>query len=138
MPDKESQITSFLPEEEFEFLKRKSVYCPSKEQRVGALIEKSIFKMLHCYLYNSKCEYSEEWACAQNIDTALREWENHGKEIYEERRQQMQAICERHPRIRVLCTRLDVDYETCVTEWKSKYRGNYVMFSTNQSPSLVD
>jgi hypothetical protein len=64
MPDKESELVPFLDQDDFEFLKRKSVYCPQKGIHVGALIEKSIFKMLHCYLYSKKCEYTEEWACA--------------------------------------------------------------------------
>lgn len=138
MPDKESELVPFLDQDDFEFLKRKSVYCPQKGIHVGALIEKSIFKMLHCYLYSKKCEYTEEWACAQNIDTALREWENHGEQVYEMRRAQMKEICDRDDRIRVLCTRLDVPYSQCVSEWRQKYDPNYVPFSDPEVPDLVD
>ena len=138
MPDKESELVPFLEEDDFEFLKRKSVFCPVKGQYVGALIEKSIFKMLHCYLYSKKCEYTEEWACAQNIDTALREWENHGEVVYEKRRAQMKEVCERDDRIRVLCTRLDVPYSQCVDEWKQKYDPNYIPFANPEVPDLVD
>lgn len=138
MPDKESELVPFLKESDFEFLKRKSVFCPEKKQYVGALIEKSIFKMLHCYLYSKKCDYTEEWACAQNIDTALREWENHGEVVYEKRRIQMKEICKRDDRIRVLCTRLDVPYSQCVDEWRQKYDDDYIPFSDPEPPDLVD
>ena len=138
MPDKESELVPFLESDGFEFLKRTSVYCPQKGQFVGALVEKSIFKMLHCYLYSKKCEYTEEWACAQNIDTALREWENHGSEVYELRRSQMVDICSRNDRVRVLCTRLEVPYDQCVDEWRQKYDPSYVPFSEPDVPDLVD
>lgn len=137
MPDKESQLMPFLKEEDFEFLKRKSVYCPKKGVVVGALIEKSIFKMLHCYMYSKKCEYTEEWACAQNIDTALREWENHGEIVYEKRRAEMKEVCSYDDRIRVLSTRLEVPYSQCVEEWKIKYDPSYVPFSEPDDP-LID
>lgn len=138
MPDKESELVPFLNESEFEFLKRKSVFCPHKGVVVGALVEKSIFKMLHCYMYGKKCPYTEEWACAQNIDTALREWENHGEAVYERRRIQMKEVCEFDARIKVLCTRLDVPYSQCVDEWRAKYDKSYIPFSNPDVPVLVD
>jgi hypothetical protein len=89
MPDKTSELKSYLDEDEFEFLKRKSVYHPKLGVHVGALLEKSIFKSLHCYMRPKGAPLSPEQACAQNIDNALREWFGHGQEVYEERRLQM-------------------------------------------------
>jgi hypothetical protein len=120
MPDKESELLDFLPREEFEFLKRKSVYCKEKGVHVGALIDKSIFKMLHMYMRPKKCENTPELACALNIDTALREWANHGRDVYEKRRVQLREVARRAD-ITHLCTQLDVDFDESVLDWKCKY-----------------
>jgi hypothetical protein len=125
MPDKESRLLDFLPPEEFEFLKRKSVYHPDLGVHVGALVDKSCFKMLHCYLRGKNAPLTEEHASAVNIDTALREWFNHGREVYETRRRQMQEVAKRAG-ITHLCTELDVSYDEGVVRWKSKYDDNFV------------
>lgn len=124
MPDKESELVDYLPYEEFEFIKRKSVYHPELGCNVGALCDKSCFKMLHCYLRKKDAPLTEEHACAQNIDTALREWFNHGQEIYEMRQQQMREIA-RKAEIAHLCTELNVTYADRVKEWREKYIPNY-------------
>jgi hypothetical protein len=125
MPDKESELVDFLPPEDFEFLKRKSVYCPKKEVHVGALVDKSIFKMLHMYMRPKGAVNTPEYACALNIDTALREWANHGERVYEMRRLQMQEVA-RETGITHLCTQLVVTYEDSVLEWKEKYLGDKI------------
>jgi hypothetical protein len=130
MPDKESELLDFLPKEDFEFLKRKSVFCEEKGVHVGALIDKSIFKMLHMYMRPKKCENTEELACALNIDTALREWANHGREVYEMRRSQLREVAHRAD-ITHLCTQLDVDFDESVLDWKCKY-------TPEQVPNLDD
>jgi len=124
MPDKESELTRFLPYDQFEFLKRKSVYCPDKGCYIGALADKSIFKMLHCYMRDKHTLDTPELACAKNIDTALREWRNHGRAVYEWRRDHMKDIASRSNMFH-LCTQLDVDYDAAVEEWKCKYISNY-------------
>jgi hypothetical protein len=123
MPDKESELLDFLPPEEFEFLKRKSNFVPELGVHVGALIDKSCMKMLHCYLRDKSSPLTEEHACAQNIDTALREWFNHGREKYEKRRGQMKEVARRSG-ITHLCTQLDKTFDEKVVEWKEKYRGH--------------
>ncbi len=120
MPDKESELTDFLPSEDFEFLKRKSVYHKDLGLHLGALIDKSCFKMLHCYLRSRNSPLTEELACAQNIDTALREWFNHGPELYEQRRIQMVEIAQRAS-ITHLCTELEHTYADKVAMWREKY-----------------
>nr|APG77933.1 hypothetical protein 1 [Beihai picorna-like virus 22] len=120
MPDKESELLDFLPESEFEFLKRKSVYHPALGMHIGALIDKSCFKMLHCFMRGKGSPHTEEVAAAMNIDTALSEWFNHGEATYEERRSQMKEVAKRAG-IEMYCTALDKSYATKVTEWKDTY-----------------
>jgi hypothetical protein len=120
MPDKESELQDFLEEKDFEFLKRKSNFIPELGLHVGALAEKSCIKMLHCYLRDKNSPLTEEHACALNIDTALREWFNHGREVYEKRRAEMKEVA-RRAGITHLCTQLDTDFDQKVIEWKSRY-----------------
>lgn len=129
MPDKESELTDYLPLSELEYLKRKSVYCPEKDCTIGALSEKSIFKMLHCYLRPKKAVNSEKLACAINIGAALREWANHGRTIYEMRRAQCGEII-RLSGLEGLCPEVEIDYTHMVEDWRSKYDENYVIYST--------
>jgi hypothetical protein len=120
MPDKESELLDFLPPEEFEFLKRKSVFHPELGCHVGALIDKSCFKMLHCFLRRPGSPDTEDVAAAKNIDTALSEWFNHGEEVYELRRAQMKEVAKRAG-ITHFCSDLDKSYATKVELWKDNY-----------------
>jgi hypothetical protein len=120
MPDKETELSDFLPLEDFEFLKRKSVYIEELNYYVGALVDASLFKMLHCYIREKNAPITEEHACALNIDTALREWFNHGKDVYEYRRSQMEQIA-KQCNISHLCTELTTTFEMRCTEWRCKY-----------------
>lgn len=127
MPDKESELVPFLDKDNFEFLKRKSVYHPALGQHIGALIDASIYKSLHCFLRPKGCEMTEEFASALNVDTALREWFNHGRDKYEHQRKLMKQVVEKAD-ITHMCTRLEYTYEDCVVEWREKYDENYVAF----------
>lgn len=120
MPDKNSALLDYLPSEQFEFLKRKSVYCPKKGMYIGALVDKSIFKMLHCFLRPKGVQDTESLASAKNIDTALREWANHGEEIYESRRLELAKVAVDGD-IQHLCTTLDVSYDEHIDAWKERY-----------------
>lgn len=121
MPDKESELLDFLPKDQFEFLKRKSVYHPALGVHIGALIDESCFKMLHCFMRGKGSPHTEEVASAMNIDTALSEWFNHGETVYEERRSQMQEVAKRAS-IEMYCNNLDKSYATKVKEWEETYR----------------
>jgi hypothetical protein len=134
MPDKESELLDFLPPHEFEFLKRKSNFIPELNVHVGALIDKSCYKMLHCYLRDKSSPLTEEHACAQNIDTALREWFNHGRAKYELRRSQLKYIAVRSG-IRHLCTELDINFDERVGIWKAKYGGADQEVTPNAPPA---
>lgn len=130
MPDKESELLDFLPPDHFEFLKRKSVFVPEVGCHLGALIDKSCQKMLHCYIRDKSSPLTEEHACAQNIDTALREWFNHGRDVYDMRREQLLEIANRTG-IRHLCTELDVKFDDRVAQWKEKYLGERRIVSSD-------
>jgi len=121
MPDKESELLDFLPPEEFEFLKRFSVYHPQLGGHVGALLDKSIYKSLHCFMREKNEVNTEETACALNIDTALSEWFNHGEEKYEHQRKLMTEVAQRAG-ISHICTGLDLTYSDRVNNWICKYR----------------
>lgn len=123
MPDKTSELAEFLPYEDFEFLKRFSNYIPELGQHVGALVNKSCYKMLHCYLRDKNSPLTEDHACAINIDTALREWFNHGRDVYENRRQGLTEVAKRAD-VTHLCTQLNVSFDDAVAVWHSKYGPN--------------
>lgn len=120
MPDKESELLDFLPFDQFEFLKRKSVYHPKIGLHLGALVEKSCVKMLHCHLWNKTSEITQEHAAAMNVDTALREWFNHGEDVYEQRRVELREIASRGG-ILHLCTELETSYDQRVEKWFGNY-----------------
>jgi hypothetical protein len=127
MPSKDAELTDFLPPEEFEFLKRKSVYIPEIGAHVGALVEKSIFKSLHCLLWPKGRKGGELEACAENIDTALREYANHGREDYETRRTQFKQVAEDCGITNAVET-LDWTFDDRVREWREKYANQPKVF----------
>jgi hypothetical protein len=121
MPDKESELLPYLPPDQFEFLKRFNVYHADLDCNIGALLDKSIFKSLHCFLRPKGCEMIEKEASAVNIDGAIREWFNHGEQKYEEMREKMKRVasaCE----IDHICTELSVSYKERFEDWKAKYQ----------------
>jgi len=120
MPDKESELLDFLPLEEFEFLKRSSVWHPKLGVHLGALLDKSIYKSLHCFMRGKNSPLTEEHACAINIDGALREWFNHGEDKYEKQRLLMKEVANRAG-ISHMCTGLDLSYNDRVGNWVATY-----------------
>jgi len=120
MPNKESEISEFLRPEDFEFLKRQTVYIPEIDCHVGALQTDSIYKSLHMYLRGKSCENSEEEACALNLDTAVREFFNHGREVYESQRATLKNIATK-ANLNGFCAELDVSFDDRVIMWKEKY-----------------
>eukprot|EP00918_Siedleckia_nematoides_P036341 GHVU01079003.1.p1 GENE.GHVU01079003.1~~GHVU01079003.1.p1 ORF type:complete len:683 (+),score=50.49 GHVU01079003.1:85-2049(+) len=120
MPDKESELLAYLPPEEFEFLKRFSVYHPKMGVHVGALLDKSIYKSLHCFMRGKNCDKNEKEACAQNVSGALREWFNHGEEKYEKQRTLMESVASRGG-IAHMVDGLQLSYNDRVADWVDKY-----------------
>lgn len=120
MPDKESELLDFLPANEFEFLKRDSIYHPKLGVYLGALLDKSIYKSLHCFIRGKNCPLTEEHACAQNVDGALREWFNHGEEKYEKQRLLMSEVVNRAG-IAHMCNGLNLSYSERASDWVATY-----------------
>lgn len=118
MPDKESEPTPYMKDEEADLLKRANVYSNDTGMIMGALDEDSIFKSLHAVL-RSKAITREQQAM-QNIDGGLREWFSHGREVYEERREQMKEIAKRADIIHG-CTVIHESYDDRLQQWKEKY-----------------
>lgn len=118
MPDKESEPTPYMKDEEADLLKRANVYSEDTGMIMGALDEDSIFKSLHSVL-KSKAMTREQQAM-QNIDGALREWFPHGREVYEMRREQMKEVARRADIIHG-CSVIHETYEDRLSQWKDKY-----------------
>ena len=120
MPNKSLELSEYLGPEDFEFLKRETVYIPEIDCHVGALQADSIYKSLHMYLRGKSCENSEEEACALNLDTAMREFFNHGREVYEEQRILLNNIANK-ANLNGFCAELDVSFDNRVILWKQRY-----------------
>jgi hypothetical protein len=118
MPDKESEPTPYMTDEEADLLKRANVYSEDTGMIMGALDNDSIFKSLHAAL-RSKAITREQQAM-QNIDGALREWFSHGRDVYETRREQMIEIAKRADIIHG-CTVVHETYDDRLQQWKDKY-----------------
>lgn len=120
MPDKESELTEFLPLAEMEFLKRSSVYLEDLNTRVGALAQSSIFKSLHCMVKEKGDDRLPQERAGEVIDGALRDFFFHGRQVYEERQKQLQAVvaeCD----IAHFVRELDVSYDQRVAKWHHDY-----------------
>jgi len=118
MPDKESEPTPYLKDEEADLLKRSNVYSADTNLIMGALDEDSIFKSLHAAL-KSKALTREQQAM-ENIDGGLREWFSHGREIYDKRQTQMKDIATRADIIHG-CPGVHVTFDDRLCAWKEKY-----------------
>jgi len=118
MPDKESTPTPYMTDDDADFLKRHVRWSPELQLWQGPLHEDSIFKSLMVVL-KSKAVTTKEQSM-QNIDGALREWFNYGKEHYEMRRKQMKEIASTHG-LTSGCAMLDQTYEDCLTNFRRRY-----------------
>jgi hypothetical protein len=118
MPDKESEPTPYMNDTDADLLKRKNVYCEDTGLIMGALDEDSIFKSLHATLKSKAL--TKEQQSMQNIDGALREWFSHGREVYEQRRQQMIEVAKRADIIHG-CTVVHESYDDRLATWKERY-----------------
>jgi hypothetical protein len=120
MPDKESELVPYLDPRKFEFLKRKNVYIPEIDCNVGALLETSVAKSLHCFVRDKGSPLSVEQACAQNIDNTCYEWFFHGKDVYERRRKELIMVAEMAG-LKHMTNRLDTTFEEFVDKWKERH-----------------
>uniref|UniRef100_A0AB39A380 RNA-dependent RNA polymerase n=1 Tax=Perinereis aibuhitensis marna-like virus 3 TaxID=3237976 RepID=A0AB39A380_9VIRU len=118
MPDKESEPTPYMSDEDADLLKRKNIFSEDTGVIMGALDEDSIFKSLHATLKSKAL--TKEQQSMQNIDGALREWFSHGREKYEERRSQMTEVAKRADIIHG-CTVVHESYDDRLQKWKERY-----------------
>lgn len=126
MPDKSLTLSSTISSEQYEFLKRKPNYIPELDCTVGKLSEDSIFRSLHCGLQGKKSPITPLELCGQNIDSALHEWFNHGREVFEMRREQLKQIAE-EAKIPHLCRTLNDNFDSRVDNWKELYKNSEVV-----------
>jgi hypothetical protein len=120
MPDKKSTPTKYMNDSDADFLKRHNIYNKDTGMMHGALDEESIFKSLHCVL-ESKVVSLEEQSIS-NIDGALREWWQHGREKYELRRKQMKEVAFKCG-LTDYCKMLNESYEDRLVYFKNRYIG---------------
>jgi len=118
MPDKESTPTQYMNDHEADFLKRHNIFNKDTNMLHGALDESSIFKSLHTVL-ESKVVSLEDQSIS-NIDGALREWWQHGRDVYEMRRQQMKEVAFRCG-LTDSCQMLNESYEDRLAYFRHKY-----------------
>jgi hypothetical protein len=138
MPDKESEPTEYMSDKDADFLKRHNIYNPETKMFHGALDEASIFKSLHSVLKSKVVSTTDQ--SISNIDGALREWWQHGRELYELRRSQMQEVAKKHD-ISHLCSMLGVTYDDGLHNFRMKYIDkDKTAFTTNEedTPEYVD
>jgi hypothetical protein len=135
MPDKESEATEYMIDEEADLLKRKNVYNKELGMFMGALSEDSIFKSLHAVLRSKDVLPEQQAAC--NIDGALREWFFHGEEVYEKRRAQMKRVAESTD-IAWMCKELDVTYAERMDMHKQRYKLDELDTQAEERPLKPD
>ena len=118
MPDKTSDPTPYMLDNDADFLKRHNHYNPDTGLIHGSLDETSIFKSLHTVLESKVVSLEDQ--SSSNIDGALREWWQHGKEVYELRRTQMKKVADRC-KLTDFCDMLDESYEDRLEHFKVRY-----------------
>jgi hypothetical protein len=118
MPDKESEPTPYMKDEDADLLKRKNIYSEDTGKIMGALDEDSIFKSLHATLKSKAL--TREQQSMQNIDGGLREWFAHGRDKYEQRRSEMHQVAKAAD-IAHGIPGLHLTYDDRLAAWKEKY-----------------
>jgi DNA polymerase III delta prime subunit len=94
MADKDADITDFTNLHESDFLKRKFRYCPDLKHIRAPLAKESITKSLYFMKIDSPEPPSILFA--QNVDGALRKISQHGKQDFDEMRQKLLTIANKH------------------------------------------
>jgi len=118
MPDKESEPTPYMNDNDADFLKRHNLFSEDTGFIHGVLDEASIFKSLHTVLKSKSVSAYDQ--SASNIDGALREWWQYGRDMYEKRRAQMTRVAQRAG-ISHMCNELERTYDDRLAMFKEKY-----------------
>jgi len=109
---KSDSLVAFIPLHNAEYLKRSSVYHPVLQCRVGALVQDSIFKSLHCFDARSKVSKHEH--AISVVDGAAFEFFLHGEEVYERRRLELMKVLSD---CGLVSRNLELDYATRAALW---------------------
>lgn len=136
MADKEAESIPLINHTEADFLKRKSRFEPKytyvnnfghryKGMWLAMLEDDSIFKSLHSNLASSSDVSPTRVAC-QAIDTALREWWFHGREVFEFRRNQMIEVIGKAGLADVVPKSVYDSFDKKEADWMIKYGVEYV------------
>lgn len=96
MADKSSESIPFIPIAEISFLKRLFRYDENLGRYVAPLEVDSLAKSLHNYMHNKGSDTTPEEIAGASIRNALQEFFYHGKDIYEERRSQLELITQKN------------------------------------------
>lgn len=116
LPDKSDNEVAFMQDHEADFLKRNSVWIDELGYFLGALDENSIYKSLHC---NLKSKGATQLEVAMScIDGAMHEWFAHGREVYDDRRTKMMAVCDK---MDLPMPSVQATFDERVEAWKEKY-----------------
>lgn len=91
--DKQVPTKPFEGIDGISFLKRRFEYHPDIDRVVAPIEEASIWKSLFCYKRDSPVVW--ELHCAEQIDSALREFCLFGEEVFEQRRRQLERVARR-------------------------------------------
>lgn len=94
MADKISESRPFIHIDEADFLKRK-FFRHDNGYITAPLAEESIFKSLHNYMHNKRSDDLPEQLAVNACSSAVREFFQHGKLKFEERRDQLTRVLER-------------------------------------------
>lgn len=124
MPDKESELVEYIEPEDFDFLKRKTVYIPEIDCHVGALSEESIVKALYMRIPSKDSDLSEDLQNAMNIDGVLRDAFFHGREKFDQYKVKMRELAAKAG-VTTKCTQLNLTFDMGVHNWKMNYDPEY-------------
>ena len=120
MPDKESEATEFMSDEDSDFLSRADRYCPERNCHVGVLQDASIAKRLHAHLAPSAEGMTMELQAALNIDTTLHDVSLRSREEYNDIYQKLASVAE-DCGIKHLCNGFTT-YDARLSDWYAKYK----------------
>ncbi len=126
-PTKSDMIVEYLPADETDFLKRKSVFIPELNLSVGALEIESIIKPFHCWL---KKPGDEKTHYAQLINSALFEYFLHGRKVYEDARSKLNRLA---IAIGTATPKLNDSFDDRVKIWEEDY-SEYISNSIIEDP----
>lgn len=88
LPDKTDRTCVYMHYSHIDFLKRKFVWNEEHQMFMAPLEMKSISKSLHTYVQREN-DLTEDQLLCQIIDTNIREFLQHGREVYDEKMAQL-------------------------------------------------